>query len=50
MRPHGEIASVLVSMSSHRQVEGAKYGDGLEEASDNGMLVVNSPNDDRLEN
>lgn len=48
MRPHGEIVGLLNSVIA-RQVEGADYADGLECASDNGMLFVNSPNGHRLQ-
>lgn len=47
IRPHGEIVGFLNSMIA-RQVEGANYIDGLECASDNGMLFGNSPNGHRL--
>ena len=45
-RPHGEIAGLLTVMIS-RQVLGPTFSDGLECASDNGMLF-NSINDHRL--
>ena len=49
VRPHGEIVHLL-SMMIARQVEGPTFTDGLEGASDNGMLFGNSPNDHRLPN
>jgi hypothetical protein len=49
VRPHGEIAGLLTVMIS-RQVLGPTFSDGLECASDNGMLFDNNPNDHRLHN
>jgi hypothetical protein len=50
VRPHGEIAGLLTVMISRQIVIGPTFSDGLECASDNGILFDNSPNDHRLHN